>query len=125
VCPIGGRPAARGRLGPHHPGLGPGSTDGTREWVRDNRALGYEAVLAPDRGQTHALIKGFDRASADVMGWLNADDVLEPHALRKVSEAFASDPALVMVAGCCLLIDGEGSLMGIIPTPPRPSFQGC
>jgi glycosyltransferase involved in cell wall biosynthesis len=79
-----------------------GSTDGGVEWLREHATLGYEAVIDPDGGQTDALINGFTRATGDILGWLNADDVLEPGALERVAQAFAADPGLVMVtAACC------------------------
>jgi glycosyltransferase involved in cell wall biosynthesis len=94
-----------------------GSTDGSAEWLGENTALGYDATIGPDAGQTDALMKGFDRATGDVFGWLNADDVLEPGALKRVVEAFAVDPGLAMVSGVCLVIDSDGLITGAIPPP--------
>ena len=62
-----------------------GSTDGTLEIL-----AGYEELRwmsEPDRGQSHALNKGFARARGDVFGWLNADDAYEPHATAEALEA--------------------------------------
>lgn len=46
----------------------------------------------PDGGQYDAIRKGFDRATGDILFWLNADDKLLPHALRIVGEVFAQHP---------------------------------
>jgi glycosyltransferase involved in cell wall biosynthesis len=100
-----------------------GSTDGTTEWLREHEALGYEAIVGPDGGQTDALIKGFGKAVGDILGWLNADDLLEPGALRRVVDVFAADPGLVLVTAACLLIDSGGSVIGAIPTPPAATLQ--
>src|SRR5262245_17884014 len=59
-----------------------GSTDGTREIIeRYSHRLSYW-VSEPDSGQSNALNKGFARATGEVIGWLNADDLLAPNALE-------------------------------------------
>ncbi|MBV8480476.1 MAG: glycosyltransferase [Actinobacteria bacterium] len=58
-----------------------GSTDGTLELL-----AGYDDVTwssEPDRGQSHALNKGFSLARGEVLGWLNADDAYEPNAVAE------------------------------------------
>lgn len=101
-----------------------GSTDGSREWLQVNADLGFEAHFEPDAGQTDALISGFSRAHGELYGWLNADDLLEPGALAIAHRAFVENPDAVMVGGALLLVDSSGSVIGAMPTPPDPSFQG-
>lgn len=55
-------------------------------------------VSEPDRGQSHAINKGFLRATGEVVNWLNADDFLEPGALDILGSYF-EDPATNVVAG--------------------------
>jgi len=62
-----------------------GSTDGTLEILAEYDDVRWSSE--PDRGQSHALNKGFAQAQGDVLGWLNADDAYEPYA---VSEAIAA-----------------------------------
>ena len=85
-----------------------GSTDDSptviREWDKD---LAY-SVSEPDRGPAHAINKGFARATGDVIGWLNSDDLLAEGALLEVGKAFADDPELDMVYANALYID-EGN----------------
>src|ERR1700704_1208740 len=46
-----------------------GSTDGSVEIIREFEKQFAYCVSEPDRGQTHALRKGFDRATGDIQGW--------------------------------------------------------
>ena len=100
-----------------------GSTDGSREWLDAHAGLGYGVAMEKDAGQTDALVAGFAHATGDVLGWLNADDVLEPGALKRVREVFDAHPDAVIVSGSCLHIGPDGAILGAIPTPPRPEFD--
>ena len=49
----------------------------------------YEPYLAywtsePDRGQSHAINKGFERCTGDYIAWMNSDDCYMPEALKAV-----------------------------------------
>ena len=84
-----------------------GSTDGTVAILE--RAEGVRFVSEPDRGLSHAMNKGVAMATGTIVGWLNADDVYLPGALRAVGEAFASRPDAAWTTGRCRIIDGDGS----------------
>src|SRR5687768_13987517 len=61
-----------------------GSTDGSAELIRKyTHGIDYWQS-EKDKGQSDAIHKGFGRATGDVLGWLNSDDVLLPGALAKV-----------------------------------------
>jgi glycosyltransferase involved in cell wall biosynthesis len=69
-------------------------------------------VSEPDRGQVDALNKGFARATGDVLGFLNADDVLLPGVLATVCERFAAAPVCEIVYGGLEWIDFGGQPLG-------------
>lgn len=88
------------------------STDGTPDIIRSfERHLSY-FVSEPDRGQVDALNKGFARATGDILGYLNADDVLMPDTLRKVCERFAAEPETDIIHGGVEWIDMDGRTLG-------------
>lgn len=116
--------AQRSEVNVEHLVLDGGSTDGSREWLRDHAELGYAAVFEPDEGQTDALIKGLDQATGDVFGWLNADDALESGALARVAAEFERAPELVLVGGCCVVVDEQGDYRELIGTPRSSNFRG-
>lgn len=61
----------------------------------------------PDQGQAHAINKGLRRATGSIIGYLNADDLLLPGALRKMAEAFMGNSQNWWVTGKCRIVDEE------------------
>jgi glycosyltransferase involved in cell wall biosynthesis len=121
---IGSVARQRGDVEVEHLVYDGGSTDGSAEWLREHTSLGYEATICPDGGQTDALAKGFARATGEIFTWLNADDILEPGALRRVVDVFMANPELVMVTASCLRIDSQGAVIGAIPVPQLATLDG-
>ncbi len=71
-----------------------GSSDDSPAILARYRSGIAHAESAPDRGIGHALNKGFARSTGEIMGWLNADDVLMPGALAIVGQIFADHPEI-------------------------------
>lgn len=86
----------------------PGSTDGSREIIERYRDRIDKIIFEPDEGPADGLNKGFARASGDVFGFLNSDDVLEPGALSGVAHYFETHPEVDVVSGHSWIIDAEG-----------------
>lgn len=75
------------------------SRDGTLEVLETWRAQLAVLVSEPDRGSYDALNKGIARASGEVVGLLNADDLYAgPGVLARIAAAFA-DPSVAAVYG--------------------------
>ena len=101
-----------------------GSTDGSREWLLGHPEMGCDLKFQADHGQTDALSSGFGAAKGELLGWLNADDVLEPGTLETVRDLFAASPDVVMISGACLFIDPADRVIGAMATPPSPTLEG-
>lgn len=86
----------------------PGSTDGSRDIIERYRTGISAVVYEPDQGPADGLNKGFSLATGEIFGFINADDILLPGALRKVAEYFGANPATDIVCGRGYLIDESG-----------------
>ena len=53
----------------------------------------------PDKGQTDALIKGFNFAKGDIFYWLCSDDLLLPGVLKQIAHLFEINNNLDFIYG--------------------------
>lgn len=90
-----------------------GSTDGTVAVAEKYRAHFAHFVSEPDDGQSHALEKGFARATGDVLTWLNTDDMLLPGALSEVASLFSVVPDCHWVFGNVVWTDAVGTILDL------------
>lgn len=90
-----------------------GSTDATHEVVR---SFGSDAPLLriePDSGQADAINRGFAPVGeAEVLAWLNADDLLLPGALTHVAALFQRHPEVDVIYGDRLIVDRRDQVIG-------------
>jgi len=86
----------------------PGSTDGSREIIRSYSDRISTTIFEPDHGAAEGLNVGFGKATGDIYGFLNADDILLPGSLKCVGEFFQSHPDCDMLMGNGYKIDGSG-----------------
>jgi glycosyltransferase involved in cell wall biosynthesis len=84
-----------------------GSTDGTVEILKRYDRLISFWCSERDAGQADALNKGLARATGDIVGWQNSDDVYLPGAFSAAAGVFLEDPELDLLHGNILVIDGE------------------
>ena len=89
-----------------------GSGDATADIIHRHESRLAWWVSERDRGQVDAINKGFAHATGDVLGFLNADDVLAPGALKMVCATFAAQPNADIVQGGVEWIDFEGRTLG-------------
>jgi glycosyltransferase involved in cell wall biosynthesis len=85
-----------------------GSTDETSAVVADY-ASRLKFISEKDRGQSHAINKGFRMAKGDILAWLNSDDLYLPGSVQHAVDAFCAHPAAGAVYGEGYLIDYDGN----------------
>ncbi len=88
-----------------------GSTDSSVEIIQKYQQYLAFWVSEADRGQSHAINKGFSRAKGELLGWLNSDDYLLPGALFKLAEAYLSDPGAGVVYGQGHIVNVKGKII--------------
>ncbi|MEO0461131.1 MAG: glycosyltransferase family 2 protein [Myxococcota bacterium] len=97
-----------------------GSTDGSTAILeRYGRYLTYW-VSEADRGQSHAINKGCEVATGEILTYLNSDDLLSPwrpiqNAVTKLQQAHCK---MSLVYGHAYLIDSENMVTGLSPALP-------
>ncbi len=87
------------------------STDGTREWLRQNPYPRMRSISEKDNGMYDAINKGFKLAKGDILAYLNCDEQYLPGTLGFVNDYFQKHPQVDMIFGDLLLIRPDGSLV--------------
>jgi hypothetical protein len=91
-----------------------GSTDETASVVKDY-ASRVTFISEKDRGQSHAINKGFQMARGSILSWLNSDDLYLPGCIRTAVDGFRRNPAAGALYGEGYLIDRLGNNTGRFP----------
>ncbi len=110
-----------------------GSTDNTLSSLNNLKSIYGKRlrwISEADSGPANAINKAIKLSAANIIGWLNSDDL---YALRSLSTAylyFKTHPECIMFYGQGEHIDSLGKFLGHYPTLPPPdsdqAFQnGC
>ncbi len=85
-----------------------GSTDRSTDVIRryQDKIAYWESEK--DRGQAHAINKGFEKTTGEIVCWLNSDDVFLPGALDAVAHFFNNHPGWDWISGPSLKF-GQGA----------------
>jgi glycosyltransferase involved in cell wall biosynthesis len=93
------------------------SADGTVDILK-SYGNGLRWVSESDGGQTPAINRGFRMATGEIIGWLNADDLYLPGAVRTGVDFLVRNPGADLVYGDADHIDRDGRFMASYPTEP-------
>lgn len=83
-----------------------GSMDDSVEIIKKYQSYLTYWESKPDRGQTHAINKGLERATGEIFNWINSDDILMPGALLAIAQGIQGYDAF---AGVGNNFDEEGN----------------
>lgn len=81
------------------------SVDGTAEIIALAASPDVRIESHADKSATEALMRGSALAGGDIIGFLMADDWLEPDALARVGEQFAKYPEVEIICGGVRIVD--------------------
>jgi len=84
-----------------------GSLDDSLEIIRAFSDKLAWWVSEPDRGQSHALNKGFARATGDIYCWINSDDLMAPGSLHVIGDYFSRNKDVAWCTGGSRYIDHD------------------
>jgi glycosyltransferase involved in cell wall biosynthesis len=77
-----------------------GSNDNSVEIIKKYAHRLAYWVSEPDNGQAHAINKGFEKATGDILCWLNSDDMYMPGVLHYVAANLSKDDTRIFTGNC-------------------------
>ena len=101
-----------------------GSTDESVEIIKryEHRLAHWESEK--DRGQVHAINKGLERTTGDIVAFINSDDVYLPGAFSAVMNYFEDNPESKWICGDTIMF-GEGHETDLIRSNVPRSAAHC
>ena len=95
-----------------------GSTDNTNAVINKylSDITNFESIR--DNGQSHALNKGFSKASGEIMAFINSDDIYLKGAFRNAAWWFNHLPSIDVIYGHRLIINSNNEDIGKWILPP-------
>lgn len=88
-----------------------GSKDNSVDIIKKYEKYLTYWISEPDRGQSHAINKGFARATGDLYTWLNSDDWFTFGALDKFRSAYHQNPDAGVFVGIGQIVDTSGEVI--------------
>lgn len=91
-----------------------GSTDKSVEIIQKYEPWLTYWQTAENQGQTQVLNQGFARATGEVFGWMNSDDIILPNGIEKLMRLRAEKPDCIGWVGAAEEIDKEGNPLRVV-----------
>lgn len=88
-----------------------GSTDNSIDIIQKYQTSLKYWISEKDHGMYHAIQKGFEQSTGEIMGWLNSDDILHPKSLFTIAEMFSSCDGVDWIQGYPTVIDETGRIV--------------
>jgi glycosyltransferase involved in cell wall biosynthesis len=110
----------------HYVVIDGGSTDDSVEILKSYGDR-IQWVSEPDRGQSHAINKGFTLAGGrgEIWAYLNSDDTLHPGAVQRVVACFAENPDWDLIYGLANYVDENDRVIMPYPTDEYSFARLC
>ena len=96
-----------------------GSSDGSVEIIKKYEEYITYWVSEQDCGQAHAINKGFEKSSGQIIAWINSDDYYLPDTFKNISQYFLTNNIHVLY-GSVLCINKNSEKIGMIHSRPFP-----
>jgi glycosyltransferase involved in cell wall biosynthesis len=100
-----------------------GSTDDSVEIIGKYEPWLAYWVSEKDKGQSHAINKGWAHSTGDILAWLNSDDLYLPGAIGRAVEALWQNPENAMVYSDGVWIDETNRFLKMQQSGPVDARQ--
>jgi len=98
------------------------STDESQEILKRYAPDFTHWESCPDRGQSHAINKGFSHATGEIITFLSSDDLYLPGVFNFVVEKFQIYPQCGAIVGGFHFVDENNNIFEVF-NPPRLPYQ--
>ncbi|MDC0434310.1 glycosyltransferase [bacterium] len=98
------------------------SDDASVELVKRYEPWLSHWVSEHDRGQSHAINKGFEKASGDIFSWINSDDMLFYGCASKVGLCHIRDKNSLYYGDSATISSDDNCVLYDIAKPVKPTF---
>lgn len=98
-----------------------GSKDNSREVCARYPHLQF--IELPNSTQSECLNLGFEKATGDIIAWVNSDDYYEPGVFHLVAREMRAAPDRNIVCGAAKVVNADGGFMWILPNGRVPFFR--
>lgn len=92
-----------------------GSSDNSVEIIKKYSSYLTYWISEPDRGQSHAINKGWKMATGEIVAYLNSDDTYCPNAISTAVNYLDTHQDISMIYGDCLFINEESENIHLSP----------
>ncbi|MCK5784242.1 MAG: glycosyltransferase [Desulfobacterales bacterium] len=104
-----------------------GSTDDTISIINKYEQYISYWVSEKDHGQSHALNKGFARATGEIFAWQNSDDIYLPDAFYRIANVLIEYPETTVCYGNWYSIDENDDIIAqnfsLKPRTPHSPYE--
>ncbi|RYE45277.1 MAG: glycosyltransferase [Sphingobacteriales bacterium] len=88
-----------------------GSTDGSIDIIKKYSDRISYWISEKDQGMYHAINKGFQRTTGEIMGWINSDDMHHPGSLFTLGQIFYEFKDINWLQGFPNTVDEKGRII--------------
>ncbi|NJN73113.1 MAG: glycosyltransferase [Limnothrix sp. RL_2_0] len=88
-----------------------GSTDQTLDIIKKYEEHITYWVSEADQGQAHALNKGLNVATGEIIAYINSDDYYAPNTFHRIAKYFTEYPETDLLYGICTFVDEKKQLI--------------
>lgn len=98
-----------------------GSTDTSVEIIKKYESKISYWVSEKDQGQSHAINKGFEKITGDIVAWINSDDWYEAGVFDEIVKNYKINPLGIWIGDCTRHYEKKNKVW--LLKPKIPTFQ--